>query len=68
MHVTAVQQTHFPCTVDCRVLDDGYVVLSEYGSRSSVGVSLLIGHSLNADVNLLLTDDRGRLVVADFAV
>ena len=36
--VTAVQETHFICTVDSRVLDIDYVVLSAYGIRSSVGV------------------------------
>ena len=44
------------------------VVLSAFGSRSSVEVSLLIGHSLNADVNLVLADDRGQLLVAGVAV
>ena len=49
-------------------LKDDYVVLSVYGSRSSVEVSLLIGRSLNADINLVLADDGGRLVVADAAL
>ena len=31
-------------------------------------VSLLNGHSLNADVNLVLANDGGQLVVADVAV
>ena len=66
--VTAVQETHFTCTADCRVLEDDYVVLSEYGSRSSVGISLIIWRSLNVDVNLVLAKDRGRMVVADVAV
>ena len=51
-----------------RVLEDDYVVLLAYGSCSSVEVSLLIGCSLNADVNLILADDGGQLVVADVAV
>ena len=66
VNFSAVQETHFTCTADCRVLEDDYVVLS--ASSSSVGVSLLIGSSLNADVNLVLADDGGQLVVADVAV
>ena len=66
--VNAVQETHFSCTTECRVLENDYVILSAYGSYSSAGVSLLIGHSLNTDVNLLLADDRGWLVVTDVAV
>ena len=50
------------------MLEDDYIVLSAYGSRSSVGVSLLNGRSLNADVNLVLADDGGRLVVSDVAM
>ena len=62
VNVAAVQETHTICTVDCQVLENDYVVLSAYGSCSSVGVSLLIEHSLNANVNLVLADDRGWLV------
>ena len=61
VNVAAVQETHFTCAADCWVLEDDYVVLSAYGSRSCVGVSLLIGR--NADVNLILADDGGRLAV-----
>ena len=50
------------------MLGDDYVVLSTYRSRSSVGVSLLIECSLNADIDLVLADDGCRLVVADVAV
>ena len=50
------------------MLEDNDVVLSAYGSRSSVGVFLLIGRSLNADVNLVLADDGGLLVIADVTV
>ena len=39
--VAAVQETHFTCATDRRVLEDDYVVFSAYGNRSSVGVSLL---------------------------
>ena len=65
---TSVQETHFTSAADYRVLEDDYVVLSTYSSRSSVGSSLLIGRSLNAHVNLMIADDRGQLVVADAAV
>ena len=68
VNVTAVQETHFTCATDCRVLENDYVVISAYGSRISAGVTLLIGRSLNADVNLFLADDGGWLVVADVAV
>ena len=50
------------------MLENDYVILSAYSSYSSVGVSLLIRHSLNADVSLILADDGGRMVVADVAV
>ena len=68
VNVAAVQETHFTCAADCRVLEDDCVVLLAYGSRSSVGVYLLIEHSLNADVNFVLADDGDRLVVANVAV
>ena len=63
--IAAVQEIHFNGAADYRVLEIDYVVLSAYGSRSSTRVSLLIGHSLNADVNFVLSDDGGQLVVAD---
>ena len=66
--VCLVNSRTFTCAADCRVLEDDYVVLSAYGSRRSVGFSLLIGRSLNADVNLVLADDGGGLVVADVTV
>ena len=68
VHVTAVQETHFTYAADCQVLEEDYVVFSVYGSHSSVGVTLLIGHSLNADVNLVLADDGAQLVVINVAV
>ena len=64
----AVQEIHFTCDVDCQVLEDDYVVLSAHGSRSSVRISLLIGRSLNADVNLVLVDDGAQLVVTDVVI
>ena len=50
----AVQETHFTFAEDWRVLEDDLVVLSAYSNRSSVGIPLLVGRSLNADVNLVL--------------
>ena len=42
VNVTAVQETHFNCAADDRVLENDYVVLSAYGSHSSARVSLLM--------------------------
>ena len=47
------------------MLESDLDVFSAYGSRTSVGVSLLVGRSLDADV---FAGDGGRLVVADVAV
>ena len=66
--VAAVQETHFICGADCRVLENGFNVFSAYGSRASAGVSLLVGRSLDADVDAVFAGDGGRLVVADVAV
>ena len=66
--VATVLETHFTCAADCRILEFYYVVLSAQRSHSNIGASLLIGRSLNADVNLVLVDDWGRLVVADVTV
>ena len=51
--VAAVQETHFICPADGQVLRNGVVVLSAFGGRCGAGVSLLIGRSLNVDVNLV---------------
>ena len=64
----AVQETHFTCDADCRVLENDFSVFSAYGSRVSTGVSLLVGRSLDADVDVVFAGDGGRLVVADVAV
>ena len=66
--VAAVQETHFTCGADCRVLESDFNVFSAYGRRTSVGVSLLVGRSLDADVDVVFSGDGGRLVVADVAV
>ena len=41
---------------------------SAYDSCSSAWVSLLVGSSLDADVNVVFAGDEGQLVVADVAV
>ena len=66
--VTAVQETQFTCGADCGVLESNFAVFSAYGSRISAGVSLLVGRSLDADVDVVFAGDGGRLVVADVAV
>ena len=66
--IVAVQDTHFTCGADYRVLESDFNVFSAYGSTTSVGVSLLVGRSLDADVDVVLAGDGGRLVVADVAV
>ena len=66
--VSAVQETHFTCGADCRVLESDFNVFSACGSRTSAGVSLLVGRSLDADVDVVFACDRCRLVVADVAV
>ena len=66
VNVAAVQETHFICAADSHVLESDFNVFSAYGSRTSVGVSLLVGRSL--DVDVVFAGDRGRLVVADVAV
>ena len=66
--VAAAKETHFICAADCRVLENDLNVFSAYGSRSSAGVALLVGRSLDADVDVLFAGDVGRLVVADVAV
>ena len=64
--VAAVQETHFICAADYRVLESDFNVFSAYSSSTSAGVSLLVGRSLDADV--VFAGDGGRLVMADVAV
>ena len=66
--VAAVQETNFIYDAVCRVPESDFNVFSAYGSRTSVGVSLLVGRSLEADVDVVCAGDGGRLVVADVAV
>ena len=65
--VATVQETHFTCSADRRVLESEFNVFSAYGSCTSAGVSLLVGCSLDADVDVF-AGDGGRLVMADVAV
>ena len=58
--VAAVQETHFTCGADSRVLESDFNVFSAYGSRTSVGVSLIVGRSLDADVDVVFAGDGGR--------
>ena len=57
MNVTVVQETYFICAADCRVQENDFHVFSAYGSCSSAGVSLLVGRSLDADVNVVFVSD-----------
>ena len=66
--VAAVQETYFICAADCRVLENDFNVFSAYESCSSNGDLLLVGSSLDADVDVVFAGDDGRLVVADVAV
>ena len=50
------------------MLEGDFVVFSAFGSCCGIGVSLLVGRSLNANVNLVFAGDKGRLVVADIAI
>ena len=68
LYVAAVQETHSTCETDCRVLESDFVVYSAFGSRLSTGVSLLVGRSLDAIVNVVFAGDWGRLLMADVAV
>ena len=66
--VTAVQETHFICAADCRVLEGDFNVFSAYGSHGSAEVSLLVRRSLDANVDIVFAGDGDRLVVADVSV
>ena len=63
--VAAMQETHFNCGADCRVLESDFNVFSAYDIRTSAGVSLLVGRSLDADVDVVFAGDGARLIVAD---
>ena len=55
VNVAAVQETHFICAADSRVLENGFNVFPAYDSRNSAGVSLLVGRSLDADVDVVFS-------------
>ena len=44
--VAAVQETHFICAADCRVLGNDFAFLPAYDSRRSARVSFLVWRSL----------------------
>ena len=50
------------------MLEGDFNIFSAYSRHSSTGVSLLVGRSLDADVDIVFACDGGRLVVADVAV
>ena len=66
--LATVQETHFISAADCRVMEGDFNVFSAYGSCNSAGVSLLVGRSLDTDVDIVFAGDGGRLVVAHFVV
>ena len=68
VNVAAVQETHFLCAADSRVQGNDLNVFLAYSSHSSVGVSLLAGCSLDADVDVVFAGDGDRVVVAHVAV
>ena len=63
-----MQETHFISAVNCRVQENAFAVFSAYGNRNSAVVSLLVGHSLDADLNVVFAGDGDRLIVADVAI
>ena len=63
-----MQETHFVCEADYRVLKDDFVIYTAFSSHFGAGVSLLVGRSLDAIVNVAYAGDGGRLLVADVAV
>ena len=54
--VAAVQETHFTCAEDCRVLRDDFTSFQHSAAAAALG-SLLVGRSLNAFVNLVFVGD-----------
>ena len=50
------------------MLKSDFNVFSAYGRSTSVGVSLLVGRSFDADVDVVFAGDGGRLVVAGVAL
>ena len=50
------------------MLENDFNVFSASGNCTSAGFSLLVGRSLDADVDVVFVGDGDRLVVADVAV
>ena len=66
---TQEPESGYHCSAaDCRVQENDFNVFSAYGSRTSVGVCLLVERSLDADINVVFAGDWGRLIVADVVV
>ena len=63
-NISVVQETHLICNADCYVLESDFDIFSAYDSRTSDGVSLLVGRSLDADVDVVFAGDGSRLVEA----
>ena len=55
VNVAVVQETNFICAANAWVLEDDFVVLSALDGHYRSGVSLLIGRSLNTDVDLVFS-------------
>lgn len=67
--MAAIQETHFVCNIDVRVLSSDFVVYSACGNQLARGVSLLVKLSLDVKVDLVHVDEGwGRLIVADITV
>ena len=49
--VATVQETHFIYKRDNKVMEPSYVIISAFGYHFRAEVSMLIGYSLDADVN-----------------
>ena len=57
VYVAPVQETHFICAEDCRMVKGEFVVFSAVGSRCRAGISQQVGRSFDAIVNLVFADD-----------
>ena len=66
--VAAVQENHFICMENCRMLERDYVVASDFGVCCNAGFSLLIGCRPKADIGVVFAGDGGRLIMANVAV
>lgn len=60
--VAAIQEAHFVCDFDARVLSRDFVVYSAHGGQLTRGVSLLDNRSLDARLDLVQVDAGRRAV------